>query len=126
MLLLAKSFTYALLAALNFYGTTLLFQQPQLLKKLGQLLLLLALVFLLHFVLKRLLAPTYAAIPLLSGVLFLLPMLAGLPSREVPKPLAASLFSGNFSWQRLSGRGIFFTWLFPAFVSLAQALTLFK
>jgi hypothetical protein len=126
LLFLAKSVTGALLVALNFYGTALLFQQPQLLKKLGQLLLLLVLVFLLHLILKRLLGSADAAVPLLSGVLFLLPMLAGLSSKEAPKSLAASPFSSNFSLQRLSGRTIFFTWLFPAFVSLSQILRLFK
>jgi hypothetical protein len=126
LLFLAKSSACVVLVALNFYGTALLFQQAQLLKKLGQLLLLLALVLLLHFVLKRLLGFAEAAVPLLSGVLFQLPMLAGLPNKEDPKPLAASPFSGSFFWQRVSGRAIFFTWLFPAFISLSQVLTLFK
>ena len=127
LLLLATTLVWAFLVAINFYGARLLFQQPQLLKKLGQLLLLHGPVVLLHFVLKHQPgAASYAAVPLLSSSLFLPLMLAGLPSKADPKPLLSSPLFPDFSSGSLSATALFFTWLCPAFVSLAQALTLFK
>jgi len=127
LLLLATTLVWAFLVAINFYGARLLFQQPQLLKKLGQLLLLHGPVVLLHLVLKHQPGATsYAAVPLLSSSLFLLLMLAGLPSKVGPKPLSASSLSPSFLPGNSSATAVFFTWLCPAFVSLAQALTLFK
>jgi hypothetical protein len=127
MLLLTKTFGCAMLIAVNFYGAALLFQQPHLLKKVGQLLLLLMLVTLLHLALKRqLVAATYAAVPLLSSILFLLLMLAGLPSKAGPKSLPAPPLALRLLPGKLSSAAVFFTLLCPAFVSLIQALTLLK
>jgi hypothetical protein len=125
LLFLVKALVCAVLVPFNFYGAALLFYQSHLLKKLGQLLLLLVLPILLHLVLRLLAAP-YASVPFLSvGLLFLL-LLAGLPSKEATKPLVSSAVSFRFSQEQLKGSALFFTLVFPAFVSIVQVLTLFK
>jgi hypothetical protein len=125
LLFFAKALACAVLVPFNFYGAALLFYQSHLLKKLGQLLLLLVPPILLHLVLRLATAP-YPDVPFLSmGLLFLL-MLAGLPSKEATKPPVSFAVSFRFSQEQLKGSALFFTLLFPAFVSVIQALTLFK
>jgi hypothetical protein len=127
LFLLAKSFVCTFLVAFNFYGAALLFYQPQLLKKIGQLLVLFVPVLLLSLVLKRQFAATpYSVVPLLSINLFLLLMLAGLPSKKAAMPLGPSSFAVKFSREQVKGLALYFTLLAPAGVSAIQVLTFFK
>jgi hypothetical protein len=127
MLFLAKSFICACLVALNFYGAALLFYQPLLLKKIGQLLVLLVPVILLHLVLKRVLpvGPS-PAVPFLSLMLFLLLMLAGLPSQKTASSVSATFLPFKFSQEQLTGNALFFTVLVPALLCAIQVMTLLK
>jgi hypothetical protein len=124
LLLLLKSVACGGFFAFNFYAATQLFYQPQLLPKLGQLLVLGALPLLLHLGLKRLLGPLpLAAMPLLSCLLLVQQLLAGLPSKECRPP---QFWPVRLPKERFTGRAFLFTFLSPAFTTLVQTLILFK